>query len=111
VICTLSGVAVAGDFKSAVITDTTPANLHISNDQFLVIRNFTQAVDTNPRGVVTVNPIPAGPATNVLVAAVVDPTMPPPEIINNIVIAGPANISATCPTGATCFLTYRKESN
>jgi hypothetical protein len=109
---TLPGGAFAGDFKSAVINDTNSLpNLHVSNDQFLVIRNFTQDMDTNPRGVVTVAPIPAGPMIKVLVAAVVDPTVPPPEVINNIVIAGPANVSATCGAGATCFLTYRKESN
>jgi hypothetical protein len=109
-ICALPGIALAGDFKSAVINDMNPTvNLHVSNEQFLVIRNFTQDMDTNPRGFVTVAPIPAGPMTKILVAAVVDPTLSPPEVINNIVVAGPANVSATCGAGATCFLTYRKE--
>jgi hypothetical protein len=34
-----------------------------------------------------------------------------PEIINRAIIAGPAQVTVAPVTGATLFITYRKESN
>ena len=108
----LVGIAFAGDFKSSIVTDGNPVSVHVANDQFLIIRNFTQDGPGTSRGFVTV--IPNGqPSAKVLVAAILDTDNTTPlEVINNVVVAGPANVTATCETGgATCFITYRKGSN
>ena len=101
----------AGDFKSAVVIDGSPLGpIHVAGDHFLVIRNFTQEGGTT-RGLVNVYDISTGQSANVLAAAIID-TDPgtPVEVINNVVIDGPANVTVTCGTGATCFVTYRKGS-
>ena len=103
----------AGDFKSAIIAtgDTLPTPIHVSGDQFLVIRNFTQDGGST-RGLVNVYQIATGLNANVLAAAIIDPNNPPPvEVINDIVIAGPANVSVSCGDGINCFITYRKGSD
>jgi hypothetical protein len=46
---------------------------------------------------------------NVLAAAILD--MTPLEVINNVVIAGPADVTVTCDPSATCFVSYKKDSN
>ena len=101
----------AADFKSAVVTDVPLGPIHVARDHFLVIRNFTQEGGTT-RGLVNVYDISSGQFVNVLAAAIID-TDPstPVEVINNVVIDGPANVTVTCGTGATCFVTYRKESD
>ena len=113
--CGFAGMTFAGDFKSMVITGSDTQSLpHVANDQFLVIRNFTQNGAGTSRGVVTVTTHTGGP-TNVLTAAILDPADTSAgslEVINNVVIAGPANVAVTCGTSATdCFITYRKESD
>ena len=59
---------------------------------------------------VNVYDISSGQSVNVLAAAIIgtDPGTPV-EVINNIVVDGPANVTVTCGTSATCFVTYRKE--
>ena len=48
---------------------------------------------------------------NVLVAAILDPSQPT-EVINTIVIAGPADVSVTCgSTTGNCFISFKKEGN
>ena len=107
---TFTSIIAADDFKSAIITDTNnPLGLHVSGDHLLVIRNFTQTGGTN-RGIVNTNLLSTGQSADVLEAALIDPASAP-EIINNVVIAGPANITVMCDVGATCFITYRKVSN
>jgi len=110
-LCGLAGTAFADDFKSMVITSGVSADLPpIHGDQFMVIRNFTQD-DGSPRGVVTVTKPPnGGTSVNVLAAAVLDAS--PPDVINSVVIAGPADVSVTCgTTTGNCFISYRKDSN
>ena len=48
----------------------------------------------------------------VLSSAIVDPTSPTVEVINSVVIAGPADVSFTCGTGGgNCFISYKKDDN
>ena len=101
----------ADDFKSMTIATGVTADLpRIHGDQFMVIRNFTQD-DGSPRGVVTVTKPPnGGTSVNVLAAAVLDAS--PPDVINSVVIAGPADVSVTCgTTTGNCFISFRKDSN
>jgi len=76
----------------------------------MLIRNFTQDVAESPRGVVTVTRPPTSVTpVNVLAAAIL--TASPPDVINSVVIAGPADVTATCPTDAICFISFKKASN
>ncbi|HME89440.1 MAG TPA: hypothetical protein VKE30_09545 [Chthoniobacterales bacterium] len=106
-----AGVARADDFKSMVVASGATADLpRVHGDQFMVIRNFTQD-DGSPRGFVTVTKPPnGGTSVKVLAAAVLDAD--PPDVINNVIIAGPADVSVTCgTTSGNCFISYRKDSN
>ena len=112
--CATAAFSEAGDFQSAVITSTTfPTGLTITvpDDNFLVVRNFTQVNSTAiTRGVVTVinlNGQKGVMNAEILTAAIIDPIASPPEVINNVVVAGRATVKVTCPDGATCFITYR----
>jgi hypothetical protein len=116
--CAFAAFSRAGDFQTVVIAGgaslTQPIN--VPDDRFLVIRNFTQEGTATNRGTVTVTNLNGQPVTmngDILTAAIIDPsatTIPPGllEVINNVVVAGPATVTASCPTGATCFITYRK---
>lgn len=103
----------AEDFKSVIFTATTPQSIHIDGDHSLRIRNFTQEGGTT-RGVVTVTfTNQSGGPTNVLAAAIIDSGASATlEIINSVVIAGPADVTVTCgdATGS-CFITYKKDDN
>jgi hypothetical protein len=106
----------ADDFKSMVIPGdggVTPQSLpHVSGDQFMFIRNFTQEASVSiTRGVVTVTKANQGTA-DVLSAAILDPSSSP-EVINVVVIAGPADVTVTCgaAAGNNCFISFKKESN
>ena len=108
-----AGLVTADDFKSTVIqgADGTVSLTHVPGDRFLVIRNFTQdGVGSGTRGFVTVSP-PLQSGVNVLAAAIIDPNSSSVDVINNIVIAGPASVTVTCDPSATCFITYRKDPN
>ena len=104
-------IASADDFKSLTIgSGATMALPKVHADQFMVIRNFTQDDLVSIRGVVTVTKPPGGTPVNVLSAAALDAT--PPDIINNVVIAGPADVSVTCgDTTGNCFISFKKDSN
>ena len=100
------------DFKSELIFPPNALSKHLSSDEIMIIRNFTQEGGST-RGVVTVN-IDNQPPVNVLTAAILN-VLPgpgfPPEVINQVIIAGPANVIATCGAGATdCFITFRKDN-
>lgn len=101
----------AGDFHSEVITSST-LTVNINDGHFIKIWNFTQEGGSQ-RGVVaaTTN---SGTA-NVLSASVIDSTSAPGsstlEPVNQVVIAGPAQINVAPVSGATLFITYRKEPN
>ena len=113
-----AGAIFAGDFKSAIIT-ASALTINVPEDQILHIRNFTQE-GGNERGVVTVTI--NNQTANVLNAAIIDNTAVtspaatpsstvPPEIINQIVIAGPATVTVPPIPGATLFISFRKEQD
>jgi hypothetical protein len=98
----------AGDFKSATIFPPNALSKHLSDNEVMIIRNFTQEGGST-RGVVTVN-IDNQPPVNVLTAAILNAFTGSPEVINNVIIAGPANVTVTCAADATdCFITYKKD--
>ena len=110
VVFAVPSVAFSGDFKSEVIAGGQSVDLpHVGGDQFMLIRNFTQEGGTD-RGFVTVNH-----NVNVLTAAILtsDPTQGTEEVINTVIIAGPADVSVTCgaTTGMNCFISFKKDSN
>jgi hypothetical protein len=112
VVCGLAGTTFAEDFKSVVVP-STGLTIRVHGDQFMVIRNFTQDA-VGPRGSVTVGTPPTfAQAATVLTAAILDPTNNTQgtlEVINSVVIAGPANVIVTPGTG-NCFISYKKDSN
>jgi hypothetical protein len=118
-LCAFAGTTFADDFKSMVIpSDGAPHALpRVHGDQFMVIRNFTQESSTSStRGVVTITTIDSTGIvimTNVLTAAILSTTTSPPaDVINSVVIAGPADVSVTCgATTGNCFISYKKDSN
>ena len=112
-----AGAIFAVDFKSVIIT-TSALTINVPDGHILHIRNFTQE-GGNERGVVTVTI--NNQTANVLNAAIIDntavtspgtpsPTVPP-EIINQIVIAGPATVTVPPIPGATLFISFRKEQD
>ncbi len=110
-ICLLAGLAFADDFKSVVVPPAGFGPIRVHGDQFMVIRNFTQEGGSD-RGIVMVTKLPTMETANVLTAAILDTTTNPPEVINSVIIAGPADVTVTCGTGATgCFISYKKDSN
>jgi hypothetical protein len=113
VLCGFAGTTFADDFKSVVVPPTLSIRVH--GDQFMVIRNFTQDMMGTTRGVVMVSAPPFTTSVSVLTAAILDPTNTMQgslEVINSVVIAGPANVTVTCGTPAgNCFISYKKDSN
>jgi len=144
-LCATSALVVANDFRTKVITSTTPFSTDVPEHYHLRIFNFTQSGSNATRGVViaaaatpTATPIatatptptptctptpcpptpsptpsptstPTPPQRAVLTASFVDPGSAP-EPIKQVVVDGPAQITATCPDpNATCVLTYQKE--
>jgi hypothetical protein len=101
-----AGAIFAADFKSAIIT-TSALTISVPDGHILHIRNFTQEGGSE-RGVVTVTI--NNQTANVLNAAIIDTTVPP-EIINQIVIAGPATVTVQPILGATLFISFRKEQD
>jgi hypothetical protein len=116
-LCGFAGTTFADDFKSMVIAgginDQPLPRVH--GDQFMVIRNFTQEGSGSSRGFVTVSNTLTGGPVKILGAAIVDPTTPAGslEVINSVVIAGPADVSVTCGAspGSNCFISFKKDSN
>jgi hypothetical protein len=110
-ICMLAGLAFASDYKSETLGPAGFKFIRVGGGAFLVIRNFTQDGGTQ-RGVVTVNTT-SGTAS-VLTAAILDPMNTTPgalEVINSVVIAGPADVTVTCAADATdCFVSFKKDS-
>ena len=116
-LCAFAGTTFADDFKSVTIPGGTSLDpIRVHGDQFMVIRNFTQETTGTMRGVVMVTQLPVTTSVNVLAAAILDPmnnTQGSAEVINSVVIAGPADVTVTCgaPTGMNCFVSYKKDSN
>jgi hypothetical protein len=113
-------VAVANPFKSKIIagTDSTLV-ISVPDDHFLKITNFTQEGGTD-RAVVEVT-LSGGDTddvgtANVLAATRIDLSTGTnsqnfPEITNRVVITGPATVKVRPVTGATLFISYKKELN
>jgi hypothetical protein len=114
VVLIFSCFALGDDFKSKVVNaGDTQALPRVHNGQFMVIRNFTQENGSSmDRGVVQVSMDGGATFVTVLSAAFVDTTTNPPDVINNIIIAGPADVQVTCGTGAgNCFISFKKDGN
>ena len=107
--------AFAHPFKSRIIT-TSPLMITVPDDHLLNIKNFSQEGGTD-RGVVSVTFTGEnGGTANVLTAIRIDLSTGSnsqnfPEIGNRVIIAGPAQVTVAPVTGATLFISYRKESN
>jgi hypothetical protein len=110
-----AGFVFAGGLKSKIIT-TSPLTIPVTEDRFLKITNFTQE-GGNERGVVRVNLSgDDGGVANVLTATRIDLSTGInaqnfPEISNQVVIAGPADVRVAPVMGATLVITYKKELN
>ena len=108
--------AVGNPFKSKIITSSA-LQISVPSDHFLKITNFSQEGGTD-RGVVAVTFSGEGSTgtANVLTAIRIDFSTGGnaqnfPEIANKVIIAGPAEVTVAPITGATLFITYRKEAN
>src|SRR5215813_14846875 len=105
----------AGGFKSKIIT-TSPLTIPVPDDRFLKITNFTQEGGAD-RGVVRVTLSgDAGGTANVLTATRIDfssgiNSQNSPEIGNQVIIAGPAELRVPPVAGATLLISYKKEPN
>jgi hypothetical protein len=110
-----SGFVFAAGFRSKIIT-TSPLTIPVPQDRFLRITNFTQEGGTD-RGVVGVTLSgDAGGTANVLTATRIDfstgiNSQNFPEIGNQVIIAGPAEVKVPPVAGATLFITYEKARN
>jgi hypothetical protein len=118
VILAAASFTFANPFKTKIITGSSSALVvTVPDDHFLKITNFTQQGGTD-RGVVSVTLTgdENGGTVNALTATRVDLStginaQNAPEIINRAIIAGPAQVTVAPVTGATLFITYRKEPN
>jgi hypothetical protein len=118
VACVLLGTTTfvfAGEFKSRIIT-SSPLMITIPDNHFLKVSNFTQEGGAD-RGVLTVTlndqTSQTGQTANVLTASRIDSStggaaQNPPEIINRVIIAGPAQVTVAPILGAMLFISYRK---
>jgi hypothetical protein len=108
----------AGEFKSRIIT-SSPLMITVPDNHFLKVTNFTQEGGVD-RGVLTVTlngqSDQTGQTASVLTASRIDSStgsnsQNPPEIINQVRIAGPAQVTVAPVLGATLFITFRKLPN
>jgi hypothetical protein len=114
-----AAVALANPFKSKIITGTdSTLVITVPDEHFLKITNFTQVGGTE-RGAVHVTlqgDTENVGTTKVLAATRIDSSTGAnsenfPETSNRVIIAGPATVRVPPVTGATLFITYRKELN
>src|SRR5437867_10137274 len=119
IILAAASLAFANPFKSKIITGMNSSLvITVPDDHFLKITNFSQEGGTD-RGVVKVTlqgDTETGGTTKVLTAARIDLStganaQNSPEISNRVIIASPAQVTVAPVTGATLFISYRKESN
>src|SRR6266581_4772405 len=105
----------AGGFKSIFIS-SSPLVITVPDNHFLKVTNFTQEGGVD-RGVLTVTlNDETGGTANVLAASRIDlstgtDSQNPPENVNRVIIAGPAQATVVPVVGATLFISYRKEPN
>jgi hypothetical protein len=104
----------AESFKSKIVT-SSPLVITVPANHFLRVWNFTQQGGVD-RGMVSVT-LEGGQTANVLAATRIDLSSStsvspsPPEVINRVTIAGPAQVTIAPVLGATLFITYRKGEN
>ena len=112
VLLAATSLVFAGEFKSRIIT-SSPLMITVPDNHFLKVTNFTQEGGVD-RAVLTVTlNDQTGQTANVLTASRIDSStgsnsQNPPEIINQVRIAGPAQVTVAPVLGATLFITYRK---
>ena len=110
-----TGFVFAAGFRSKIIT-TSVLTIPVPEDRFLRITNFTQEGGTD-RGVVHVTLSgEAGGTANVLTATRIDfstgiNSQNFPDIGNQVIIAGPAEVNVPPVAGATLLISYKKEPN
>jgi hypothetical protein len=118
VLLAATSLVFAGEFKSRIIT-SSPLMITVPDNHFLKVTNFTQEGGVD-RGVLTVTlngqTDQTGQTANVLTASRIDSStgsnsQNPPEIINEVKIAGPAQVTVAPVLGATLFITFRKLPN
>ncbi len=108
IILAAASLAFANPFKSRIITGTSsPLVITVPDDHFLKITNFSQEGGTD-RGVVavTLTGDENSGTANVLTATRIDlstgaSSQNSPEIVNRVVIAGPAQVTIAPITGAS----------
>jgi len=121
VLLAATSLVFAGEFKSRIIT-SSPLMVTIPDNHFLKVTNFTQegGVDRGVLAVTLSNQTDqtgqTGQTANVLTASRIDSStgsnsQNPPEIINQVRIAGPAQVTVAPVLGATLFITFRKLPN
>src|SRR5262245_45755446 len=110
--------AFASPFKSKIITGTdSTLVITVPDGHFLKITNFSQDGGTDRGAVhVTLTDSENGGTTKILTATRIDlstglNSQNFPETINRAIIAGPATVRVPPITGATLFISYRKELN
>jgi len=115
VLLAATSLVFAGEFKSRIVT-SSPLMITVPDNRFLKVTNFTQEGGVD-RGVLTVTlndqTGQTGQTANVLTASRIDSStgsnsQNPPEIINQVRIAGPAQVTVAPVLGAMLFITYRK---
>ena len=118
VLFTAAGVAFGNPFKSKIITGTDPTLvITVPDEHFLKITNFTQQGGTERGAVhVTLSDSENGGTTKILTATRIDLSTGTnsqnfPETGNQVTVAGPATVRVPPITGATLFITYKKELN
>ena len=111
-----AAVAFATPFKSKIVTGTdSTLVITVPDEHFLKITNFSQDGGTDRGAVhVTLSDTENGGTTKVLAATRIDLSTGAnsqnfPEIGNRVIIAGPATVRVPPVTGATLFITYKKE--
>ena len=118
VLLAATSLVFAGEFKSRIVT-SSPLMITVPDNRFLKVTNFTQEGGVD-RGVLTVTlngqSDQTGQTANVLTASRIDSStgsnsQNPPEIINQVRIAGPAQVTVAPVLGATLFITFRKLPN
>src|SRR5262245_341790 len=111
-----AAVAFATPFKSKIVTGTdSTLVITVPDEHFLKITNFSQDGGTDRGAVhVTLSDTENGGTTKVLTATRIDlstglNSQNSPEIANQVIIQGPATVRVPPITGATLFITYKKE--
>jgi hypothetical protein len=104
-----------GGFKSKIITNSL-LTIPVPEDRFLKITTFTQEGGTDHAVVRVPLNGHAGGIANVLTATRIDSSTGInsqnfPEVGNQAVVAGPTEVKVPAVTGATLFITYKKEPN